>query len=81
MSQENVEVVRRAVNAMNQRDLDGVMRDTDAEVEVIGRGPEESRQASTTDTKRAGTSGAPSLRLSIGSSTLPWNSSSAVSTW
>ncbi len=34
MSQKNVEVVRRAINAMNQRDLDGVMRDTDPEVEV-----------------------------------------------
>ena len=29
-----MEIVRRAINAMNQRDLDGVMRDTDAEVEV-----------------------------------------------
>jgi ketosteroid isomerase-like protein len=34
MSEENVEIVRRAINAMNQRDLDGTMRDTDPEVEV-----------------------------------------------
>ena len=34
MSRQNVEIVRRAINAMNQRDLDGVMRDTDPEVEV-----------------------------------------------
>jgi ketosteroid isomerase-like protein len=34
MSQENVEVVRRAIDAFNGRDLDGVMRDTDSEVEV-----------------------------------------------
>jgi ketosteroid isomerase-like protein len=34
MSAENVEIVRRAFTALNRRDLDGVMRDTDAEVEV-----------------------------------------------
>ena len=34
MSQENVEIVRAAIDAMNQRDLDGLMRDTDPEVEV-----------------------------------------------
>ena len=34
MSAENVDIVRRAINAMNERDLDGVMRDTDPEVEV-----------------------------------------------
>ena len=34
MSQENVEIVRLAIDAFNRRDLDGVMRDTDPEVEV-----------------------------------------------
>ena len=34
MSQENVEIVRRAIDAFNRRDLDGAMRDTDAEVEL-----------------------------------------------
>jgi ketosteroid isomerase-like protein len=34
MSQENVEIVRRAMDAFNRRDLDGTMRDADAEVEV-----------------------------------------------
>jgi ketosteroid isomerase-like protein len=34
MSQENVEIVRRAMDAFNRSDLDGAMRDTDAEVEL-----------------------------------------------
>jgi ketosteroid isomerase-like protein len=34
MSQENVDVVRRAMEAYNRRDLDGVMRDTAPDVEV-----------------------------------------------
>jgi len=34
MSQENVEIVRRAMDAFNRHDLDGAMRDTDPEVEV-----------------------------------------------
>jgi ketosteroid isomerase-like protein len=34
MAQENVEIVRRAIDAFNGRDLDGAMRDTDPEVEV-----------------------------------------------
>src|SRR4051794_37671352 len=34
MSQENVEIVRRTIDAFNRRDLDGAMRDTDAEVEL-----------------------------------------------
>jgi ketosteroid isomerase-like protein len=34
MSQENVEVVRRALDAFNQRDLDAITRDIDADIEV-----------------------------------------------
>ena len=34
MSQENVEVVRRAINAFNQRDLDGASRYLDPDVEM-----------------------------------------------
>jgi ketosteroid isomerase-like protein len=34
MSQENVEVVRRAIDAFNRRDLDASLRDVDAEIEV-----------------------------------------------
>jgi ketosteroid isomerase-like protein len=34
MSQENVDVVRRAMEAYNRRDLDGVMRDTAPDVEL-----------------------------------------------
>jgi ketosteroid isomerase-like protein len=43
MSQENVEVVRRAFDAFNQRDVDEMVRDWDPEVEVDwsrSRGPE-----------------------------------------
>ena len=34
MTQENVEVVRRAIDAFNERDLDAALRDLDPEVEV-----------------------------------------------
>ena len=34
MSQENVELHRRLVDAFNRRDLDEAMRDTDPQVEV-----------------------------------------------
>ena len=34
MSQENVEMVRRAIDAFNQRDLEAATRDNDPEVEV-----------------------------------------------
>jgi ketosteroid isomerase-like protein len=34
MSQENVEVVRRAIEAFNRGDLDGFARDADPEIEV-----------------------------------------------
>ena len=34
MSQENVEIVRRAIDALNQRDLDAALRDNDPEIEV-----------------------------------------------
>ena len=34
MSQENVEVVRRAIEAFNQRDVDEMVRDWDPEIEV-----------------------------------------------
>jgi ketosteroid isomerase-like protein len=34
MSKDNVEVVRRAVDAFNRRDLDGLMCDVDPDVEV-----------------------------------------------
>jgi ketosteroid isomerase-like protein len=34
MSQENVEVVRRAINAFNQRDLDGASRYLAPDIEV-----------------------------------------------
>jgi len=34
MSQENVEVVRRAINAFNERDVDDMVRDWDPEIEV-----------------------------------------------
>ena len=34
MSQENVEIVRRAIDAFNRRDLDAASRDVDSEVEV-----------------------------------------------
>jgi ketosteroid isomerase-like protein len=34
MSEANVEVVRRAIDAFNERDLDAALRDVDPEVEV-----------------------------------------------
>jgi len=34
VSQENVEVVRRAINAFNERDVDDMVRDWDPEIEV-----------------------------------------------
>ena len=34
MSQENVEIVRRAIDAFNQRDLDAALGDVDPEMEV-----------------------------------------------
>jgi ketosteroid isomerase-like protein len=34
MSQENVEVVRRAIDAFNQRDVDEMVRESDPEIEV-----------------------------------------------
>jgi ketosteroid isomerase-like protein len=34
MSQENVEVVRRAIDAFNQRDVDEMVRDWDSEIEA-----------------------------------------------
>jgi hypothetical protein len=37
MSQENVELVRRAVDAFNRRDLDAFVALTDDDVEVIPR--------------------------------------------
>ena len=43
MSQENVEIVRRAIDAFNQRDVDEMVRDWDPEIEVDwsrSRGPE-----------------------------------------
>ena len=43
MSQENVEIVRRAIDAFNQRDIDEMVRECDAEIEVDwsrSRGPE-----------------------------------------
>jgi ketosteroid isomerase-like protein len=43
MSQENVEVVRRTIDAFNQRDVDGMVRDWHSEIEVDwsrSRGPE-----------------------------------------
>ena len=43
MSQENVEIVRRAIDAFNQRDVDEMVRDCDPEIEVDwsrSRGPE-----------------------------------------
>src|SRR5436309_4136628 len=43
MSQENVEIVRQAFDAFNQRDLDAALRDLDPEVELDwsrSRGPE-----------------------------------------
>jgi ketosteroid isomerase-like protein len=34
MSKENMEIVRRAIDAFNRRDVDDAMRDTDPEVEL-----------------------------------------------
>ena len=34
MSQENVEIVRRAIDAFNQRDVDDLVRDWDPEIEL-----------------------------------------------
>ena len=53
MSQENVEVVRRVIDAFNRRDLDAAARYNDDGVESTGRGPGESRQASTADARQS----------------------------
>jgi hypothetical protein len=66
MSEENIEIARRVIDAFTLSDLDAALQDNDREIVCwIGRGREDLRQASTTDARQSEPSGAPSLTRSI----------------
>lgn len=53
MSQQNVDIVKRAINSKNQRALDAVMRVTDPEIEVDWSRSQEVRASSAARTPHA----------------------------
>jgi hypothetical protein len=65
MSEENIEIVRRVIEAFTRSDLDAALRDNDPEIVLDWSRREDLRQASTTDARQSEPSGAPSLTRSI----------------